>query len=117
MCEFPGKVFKGKKMAGQLGNKSATVLNQRIVRIDDERSLLYIQGAVPGPTGSLIQLRDAVKKADRQYWDLQYPTYVPGAPSEITDKVQTWDGGHIDPMEVYYHENDVVSGPADGGGE
>lgn len=41
-CEYPGKVWKGKKMAGQMGNKNATVLNQRIVRIDIEKQLLYI---------------------------------------------------------------------------
>jgi len=41
-CEFPGKVFKGKKMAGRLGNRSATVLNQKVVKLDTERSLLYV---------------------------------------------------------------------------
>ena len=63
-CEFPGKVFKGKKMAGQLGNQSATVLNQRVVRVDVENSLLYVAGCVPGPIGGLVKIRDAVKKTE-----------------------------------------------------
>ena len=72
-------------------------------------------GNTPGPTGGLIKIRDATKKIEKQLWDLQYPTYIPGAPGEITEKIHTWDGGEIDPYEVYFHENDVVSGPADGG--
>ena len=63
-AEFPGKVFKGKKMAGQLGNKSATTLNQRIVKIDTERSLLYVMGNAPGPISGLVRIRDAHKKTE-----------------------------------------------------
>ena len=77
-AEFPGKVFKGKKMAGQLGNKSATTLNQRIVKIDTERSLLYVMGNTPGPISALVRVRDAHKKTEKQVWDLLYPTFVPG---------------------------------------
>jgi len=65
MCEFPGKVFKGKKMAGHLGNQNSTVLNQRVVRIDPARSLLYIQGNTPGPIGGLIKMRDSIKKVEK----------------------------------------------------
>ena len=61
-CEFPGKVWKGRKMAGQMGNKQVTVLNQPVLKIDNERSLLYIKGAVPGHTGQVVRVRDAVKK-------------------------------------------------------
>ncbi len=63
--EFPGKVFKGKKMAGQLGNESATVLNQLVVKIDVPRSLLYVQGNVPGCISTAVKIRDAVKKIDK----------------------------------------------------
>lgn len=114
MREFPGKVFKGKKMAGHLGNQSATVLNQRVVRIDEDKSLLYIMGNTPGAIGGVIKIRDAVKKVEKQLWDLQYPTFIPkeGEPSET---VLSWDGGMIDPNEIYFHENDVVSGPVEGG--
>ena len=69
-CEYPGKVWKGKKMAGHLGNQSATVLNQRVVRIDEARSLLYVMGNVPGAISSLVKVRDAVKKTEKQWWDL-----------------------------------------------
>lgn len=77
-CEFPGKVFKGKKMAGRLGFKSATTLNQKVVKIDTDRALLYVMGNIPGPIKGVVRVRDAVKKIERQVWDLHYPTYVPG---------------------------------------
>jgi large subunit ribosomal protein L3 len=64
-CEYPGKVWKGKKMAGHLGNISSTVLNQRVVRIDQDKSLLYILGNVPGGENGIVKIRDAVKKIDR----------------------------------------------------
>lgn len=63
--EFPGKVWKGKKMAGRLGGYSATVLNQKVMKIDTDRALLYIKGNVPGAINSIVRIRDAVKKADR----------------------------------------------------
>ncbi len=62
-CQDPGKVFKGKKMAGQMGNKQATALNLRVVKTDVERGLIMVRGAVPGAKGGWILLRDAVKKA------------------------------------------------------
>lgn len=82
MCEFPGKIFKGKKMAGHLGNVSATSMNQVVVKIDTERSLLYIRGQVAGPISGLVRVRDAVKKIDRQHWDLMCPTFIPGENAE-----------------------------------
>ena len=77
-CEFPGKVFKGKKMAGRLGFQNSTVLNQKVVRIDTERSLLYVRGNTPGPISGIVRIRDATKKKDRQTFDLLYPTCLPG---------------------------------------
>jgi ribosomal protein L3 len=112
-CEYPGKVWKGKKMAGQLGYQSATILSQRVVRIDEPRSLLYVMGNVPGAIGNLVKIRDAVKKTERQWWDLQYPTRVPS--DKVEEAILTWDGGEIDPNEIYIHENDVVSGTKDDG--
>jgi large subunit ribosomal protein L3 len=61
-CQDPGKVFKGKKMAGQMGNKQITMLNLRVVKTDVERGLIMVRGAVPGAKGGWILLRDAVKK-------------------------------------------------------
>ena len=61
-CQDPGKVFKGKKMAGQMGNKRVTTLNLRVVKTDPERGLIMVRGAVPGSKGGWVLLRDAVKK-------------------------------------------------------
>ncbi|WP_438865247.1 50S ribosomal protein L3 [Neptunicella sp.] len=59
--QSPGKVFKGKKMAGQLGNERVTVQSLEVVRVDAERNLLLIRGAVPGATGGDVIVKPAVK--------------------------------------------------------
>lgn len=53
-CQLPGRVFKGKKMAGQMGNKRVTIKNLEIIKVDKERCLLLIGGAVPGSPGSEV---------------------------------------------------------------
>ena len=58
----PGKVFKNKKMAGQLGDERVTTLNLKVVQTDVERGLILVEGAVPGAKGGWITVRDAVKK-------------------------------------------------------
>lgn len=62
-AQDPGRVFPGKKMAGQYGNVSATVQNLEVVRIDAERGLLLVKGAVPGARGGHLIVRPAVKGA------------------------------------------------------
>lgn len=62
-CQEPGKVFKGKKMAGHMGDVSVTTQNLRVVKTDPERGLIMIRGAVPGAKGGWVLLRDAVKRA------------------------------------------------------
>jgi len=62
-CEFPGKVFKGKKMAGHMGAARVTTQNLEIVRTDADQGLILIKGAVPGHKGGWVLIRDAVKKA------------------------------------------------------
>lgn len=57
----PSKVFKGKKMPGQMGNKRVTVQNLEIVQVDAENNLLLIKGAVPGPKKSLVTIKETVK--------------------------------------------------------
>src|SRR5689334_24846231 len=59
----PGKVFKGKKMAGHLGDERVSIQNLQIVRVDAERGLLFVKGAVPGAEGSWVEVRDAAKSA------------------------------------------------------
>jgi large subunit ribosomal protein L3 len=59
----PGKVFKGKKMAGHMGDERVTTQNLKIVKTDTDRGLIMVEGAVPGATGGWILVRDAVKRA------------------------------------------------------
>jgi len=58
----PGRVFKGKKMAGHLGDERVTTQNIKVVSTDAERGLIMVKGAVPGPEGSFVLVRDAVKR-------------------------------------------------------
>ncbi|MFE3838390.1 50S ribosomal protein L3 [Pseudogemmobacter sonorensis] len=62
-CQDPGKVFKGKKMAGHLGAVRVTTQNLQVVKTDAERGLIMIKGAVPGAAGGWVTIKDAVKKA------------------------------------------------------
>ena len=59
--QTPGRVFKGKKMAGHLGSARRTVQNLEVVRVDEERGLLLLKGAVPGPKGGDVVVRPSVK--------------------------------------------------------
>jgi large subunit ribosomal protein L3 len=60
-CQTPGRVFKGKRMAGHMGDKQRTLQNLSVVKVDVERNLLLIKGSVPGSTGSDVIVRPAVK--------------------------------------------------------
>jgi large subunit ribosomal protein L3 len=60
-CQTPGRVFKGKKMAGHMGNERVTVQNLEVVRVDAERNLLLVKGAIPGAPGGDVFVRPAVK--------------------------------------------------------
>lgn len=60
-CQDPGKVFKGKKMAGHMGSVRRTVQNLEIARVDADQGLVLIKGATPGSKGAWIEIRDAVK--------------------------------------------------------
>lgn len=60
-ASYPGKVFKGKNLPGQMGNKKATVQNIEIIRIDLEQNLILVKGAVPGPKKSILTIKNSVK--------------------------------------------------------
>ena len=62
----PGKVFKGKKMAGHMGDKSRTILNLEVIKSDMENNLLYIRGSIPGAKNSTVFLRESVKNVARK---------------------------------------------------
>ncbi len=64
-CATPSRVFKGMKMAGRMGGDRTTLLNLEVVEVDSERSLLLLGGAVPGPNGTIVIVREAVKGASR----------------------------------------------------
>jgi len=63
-CATPSRVFKGMRMAGQMGNERVTVLNLEVVQADPERNLLLLRGAVPGPNGGLVMIRSSVKTGE-----------------------------------------------------
>jgi large subunit ribosomal protein L3 len=60
-CATPAKVFKGTRMAGRMGGRQVTALNLEVVSSDPERELVLVKGAVPGPRGAVVVLRDSVK--------------------------------------------------------
>ena len=70
----PGRVFKGKKMAGHMGDKQRTIQNLQVVAADEDRGLIFIKGGLPGSKGSWISLKDAVKKAVPN--DVPYPAGI-----------------------------------------
>lgn len=61
-CTTPSRVFKGQKMPGRMGHERVTILNLEVVRVDAERNLLLVKGAVPGPVGGLVVVRSAVRR-------------------------------------------------------
>jgi large subunit ribosomal protein L3 len=65
-CQTPGRVFKGKKMAGHMGNVRRSIQNLEIVRVDSERNLLLVKGAVPGAKGGDVIIRSTVKAGHRE---------------------------------------------------
>jgi len=75
-CQDPGRVFKGKKMAGHMGNVRQTIQNLEIVTVDPERDLLLVRGAVPGPKGGIVLVKDAVKTKAPD--GLPYPAALKG---------------------------------------
>ena len=62
----PGKVFKGKKMAGHMGDKSRTILNLEVIRSDLDNNLIYLRGSIPGSKNSIVYLRESVKNVSRK---------------------------------------------------
>lgn len=81
-CQDPGRVFKGKKMAGHMGDERVTVQNLDVVSTDVERGLILVRGGVPGSEGGWVEVRDAVKRAMPE--DLPFPASVRAAPETAT---------------------------------
>ena len=77
-CQDPGRVFKGKKMAGHMGDERVTVQNLVVVSTDVERGLILVRGGVPGSESGWVEVRDAVKRAAPE--GLPFPASVRAAP-------------------------------------
>jgi len=73
-CQDPGKVFKGKKMAGHMGDERVTVQNLRVISTNPEDGVIAVEGSVPGSTGGYVLLSDALKK--KQPEDLPFPASI-----------------------------------------
>lgn len=82
-CQDPGKVFKGKKMAGHMGAARVTTQNLEVVKTDAERGLIMIKGAVPGSKGGWVTIKDAVKKAAPA--DLPLPAALRSAAAPVAE--------------------------------
>lgn len=82
MREWPGRVLKGKKMSGQMGNEIVTVQNLKVFGTDDVENLIFVEGAVPGANGTFVLVTDAVKK---EHKDLPVPTVVAKAEEKAVE--------------------------------
>jgi len=80
MREWPGRVFKGKKMSGQMGNETVTVQNLKVFGTDETENLIFIEGAVPGSNGTFVLVSDAIKKEQK---DLPVPTMTKNAAAAV----------------------------------
>ena len=75
----PGKVFKGKKMAGHMGDKPRTILNLEIIKSDLENNLIYLKGSIPGSKNSTVLLRESVKNVTRKTFKEKHEAKVKAA--------------------------------------
>ena len=89
-CQDPGKVFKGKKMAGHMGAAKVTTQNLQVVKTDADRGLIMIKGAVPGSKGGWVTVKDAVKKPLPS--DVPFPAALRSAEQPATE-VPATEGG------------------------
>ena len=108
-CQGPGKVFKGKKMAGHMGAVRVTTQNLQVVKIDSERGLIMIKGAVPGSKGGWVTVKDAVKK--QSFDGVPYPAALRSNVNN-TDKQEPKDAPPEQGSEVVAEET-----PTNGGEE
>ena len=91
-CQGPGKVFKGKKMAGHMGAVRVTTQNLQVVKTDVARGLIMIKGAVPGSKGGWVTIKDSVKKPLVD--NVPFPAALRSDVSKIDEASQP-DGGEV----------------------
>ena len=119
-CQDPGKVFKGKKMAGQMGNERVTTQNLQIVAVDEEDNLILVKGAVPGAKSGWILITDAVKKPLPE--DAPLPAGIIEAAAPEADPAETpaEDAPAVDLSDEASAQSDAAEtteAPAEGGNE
>ncbi|MDV4143191.1 MULTISPECIES: 50S ribosomal protein L3 [Shimia] len=90
-CQDPGRVFKGKKMAGHMGAVRVTTQNLEVVKTDADRGLVFIKGAVPGSKGGWVTVKDAVKKKAPE--GLPFPAALKVAATEAPAEEASAEGG------------------------
>ena len=84
-CQDPGKVFKGKKMAGHMGGRRVTTLSLQVVSIDEARGLILVSGSVPGSKGGIVLVRDAIKHKYPAVEGIPFPAGIKTPPEEAAD--------------------------------
>lgn len=99
-CQDPGKVFKGKKMAGHMGARRRTTQNLEIVRTDEDRGLILVKGAVPGSKGGWVMVRDAVKRPMPADVPLPAALVERKSPAAAGDTGESTEGGDFVDMIV-----------------
>jgi large subunit ribosomal protein L3 len=107
----PGKVFKGKKMAGHMGDRRVTTQNLMVVSTDEERGLILIKGAVPGAEGGWVLIRDAVKKAAPEGVPFPAGLRETGSPAAAGDTAETAEAAEEtveEPVEAAETEADAA---------
>ena len=110
-CQDPGKVFKGKKMAGQMGNVTITTQNLEVVGTDPERGLILVKGAVPGARDGYVRIADAVKKLPPD--GLPFPCAIRGQEPEPPGEASASDAaGDEVAAEEAVSESDSEEMPA-----
>lgn len=109
----PGRTFPGKKMAGNLGNESATARKILVYKIDYEKDLVYVKGSVPGPTSGVVEIFDSLIDNSKQRRKMPFPTYVGQPPLDVLpdpekDFFETdfWLHDNVDPDDEEESEED-----------
>jgi len=104
----PGRVWKDKKMPGRMGNDNITVRKLQIYKIDNERSLIYIKGPLPGPSGRLVKVFDSFYHWQMNKNMINYPTFI-YEKDKVYANIEELSPAKDDPTETWLHDNVVPS--------
>ena len=113
-CQDPGRVFKGKKMAGRGSNIPTIMKNLTVYKMDYARSLLYIVGSIQGANGSLLRIIDNLICKNNNDELINFPTFVYEEGKEYANIIEM-EPSKNDPGENWLHENAIVKDDDDAG--